>query len=306
MWKKPWSQPKKCLKICNLPLPKQMNNTANLQIIVAGYSRISQALYDFLKWKSLQVIKIDTKVESLSEQHADLIFVFTADDREDKVNLIKCLKPFLKKGGLMSINIDSIYLGDIQRETQLALLGLNLNYPKQESLFMEIISTKVNSEEQIRFLTEFGVNTLEKDPYVVRNGISARAYMLAAMTREAFYLVENGYASVESVDRACRNDAGYYLPFSGNYLYMDLMGTVAYALVMKDLNPELCNCSELPTWFVNQVQEGKTGMRANGGLYPYQSGDFEKWEEVIAEFSKEINALIQENIQHYDKRLNDE
>lgn len=283
-----------------------MNNTSNLQIIVAGCSRIAQALYDVLNRKSMHVIKIDTEIESLSEQHADLIFAFTSDEQKDKVNLMKSLKPFLKKEGLMSINIDSVHLADLQRETQLTLLGLNLSYPKQESPFMEIIATDANSEEQIRFLREFGVNTLEKDPYVVKNGISARAYMLAAMTREAFHLVDNGYASIESVDRACRNDAGYYLPFSGNYLYMDLMGTVAYALVMKDLNPGLCNDSVLPAWFVNQVKEGKTGMRADGGLYPYRMGDFEKWEEVIAEFSKEINVLIQKNIQHYDRRLNDE
>lgn len=283
-----------------------MNNPSNLQIIVAGYGRIAQALYDFLKGKSLQVIKVGRPVEPLPLSQADFIFAFATDHQEDKVDLVESLKPFLKKGGLMCINIDSGCLGDIQRATQLTLLGMNLDYPKQESPFMEIIATKANSEEQIRFLIEFGVNTLEKDPYVVKNGISARAYMLAAMTREAFYLVDNGYASVESIDRACRNDAGYYLPFSGNFLYMDLMGTVAYAMVMKELNPELCNCSTLPDWFVRQVEDGKTGMRTNGGLYPYQHGDFEKWETMIGDFSKEINALIQEHIQHYDNRLQDE
>lgn len=283
-----------------------MNKTSNLQIIVAGYSRIAQGLYDFLKQKSLSVTRIDTHVESLSEQRADFIFLFTHEDPEDQVNWVESLKPFLKKDGLMSINIDAMNLADLQRESRLALLGLNLNYPNQGSLFMEIISTQENSEEQIQLLKEFGVHTLEKDPYVVNSGISARAYMLAAMTREAFYLVDNGYASIESVDRACRNDAGYYMPFAGNYLYMDLMGTVAYALVMKDLNPELCTCSALPSWFIHQVENGKTGMRANQGLYPYKKGDFEKWEAVLSDFSTEINGLIQKNNQQYDRRLNHE
>lgn len=283
-----------------------MNNTSNLQIIVAGYSRISQALYDFLKDRSLSVIKIDANVNSLSNQQADFIFVFTKDDQEEKVDLLKSLKPFLKKGGVMSINLDSLNLEGFQQETQLTLLGLNLNFPKQKSLFMEIISTEDNTEDQIQYLKEFGVQILEKDPYVVKNGISARAYMLAAMTREAFYLVDNGYASIESIDRACRNDAGYYMPFTGNYLYMDLMGTMAYALVMEDLNPELAKCAELPSWFVNKVEEGKKGMRANEGLYPYEKGDFEKWEEVFSDFSSEINALIQRNIQHYERRLSNE
>ncbi|MGH2622459.1 MAG: hypothetical protein ACRDE7_02240, partial [Sphingobacterium sp.] len=174
-----------------------MNNIANLQIIVAGYSRISDGLYDFLKDRSVSVIKIDSAINSLPNQQADIIFVFTKDDREEKVNLLNSLKPLLKKGGIMSINLDSIDLLALQIETQLKLLGVNLNFPKQQSKFMEIIATADNSEEDIQFLKEFGIRILEKDPYVVKNGISARAYMLAAMTREAFYLVDNGYASIE-------------------------------------------------------------------------------------------------------------
>jgi len=283
-----------------------MINTSNLQIIVSGYSRISQALYDFLTEKSLSVNKVDTTVNSHSNIQADLIFIFCSDNQEEKVHMLRSLKPYLKKDGIISINLDSINLHDLQEETQLEVLGLNLSFPKQKSLFMEIISTKKNSKDQIHFLIEFGSKVLGKDPYMVKNGISARAFMLAAMTREAFYLVNNGYASIESVDRACRNDAGYYMPFTGNYLYMDLMGTVAYAFVMKDLNPELSNCSELPSWFVDKVAVGNTGMRANAGLYPYEEGDFEKWENVLEDFSGEINDLIQKNIQHYERRLNNE
>jgi len=259
-----------------------------------------------LKDRSLSVTKIDTAINSLSNKQADIIFVFTKDDWEEKFNLLNSLKPFLKNGGIMSINLDSLDLLALQKETQLQLLGVNLNFPKQQSKFMEIITTDDNPEEQIQFIKEFGIQVLEKDPYVVSNGISARAYMLAAMTREAFYLVDNGYASIESVDRACRNDAGYYMPFTGNYLYMDLMGTMAYALVMKDLNPDLAKCLTLPEWFVEKVKQGKKGMKANEGLYAYEEGDYEKWEEVFQEFSTEINGLIQKNIQHYERRMNHE
>ncbi|GEM_PF-823024 len=283
-----------------------MIHTSDLQIIVSGYSRISQALYNFLIEKSLSVTTFDTTVNSNSTIKADLIFIFCSDNQEEKVNMLRSLKPYLKKDGIITVNLDSVNLHDLQDATQLEVLGLNLSFPKQKSLFMEIISTKTNSNDQIDFLTEFGSKVLEKDPYMVKNGISARAFMLAAMTREAFYLVSNGYASVESVDRACRNDAGYYMPFTGNYLYMDLMGTVAYAFVMKDLNPELSNCSELPSWFVDKVSAGKTGMRATVGLYSYEEGDFEKWEDVLEDFSDEINALIEKNIQHYERRLNHE
>src|SRR5690606_22811349 len=87
-----------------------------------------------------------------------------------------------------------------------------------------------------------------------------RSRLLAALVREAFYLIENGYVGVEDIDRACRNDAGYYLPFAGNCRYMDLMGTWAYGTVMADLNPELSNASHLPDFFNQILAERGTGL----------------------------------------------
>lgn len=39
--------------------------------------------------------------------------------------------------------------------------------------------------------------------------------MTTSMYREAFYLVENSYATIEDVDRACRNNAGCWLTLVG-------------------------------------------------------------------------------------------
>ena len=280
-----------------------MNNTPKLQIIVAGDSPICRSLVTFLKSKSFSVASVESDITSLKDNRADLILIFTGDNLQEKVHLISSLKQQLKNGGLMCINLDSGNLLELQKQTQTPLLGLNLNYPAMKSLFMEIISTKENSPDQIEFLKSFGVDILEKDPYLVKNGISARAHMLAAMTREALFLVDGGYASIESIDRACRNDAGYYLPFTGNFLYMDLMGTMAYALVMKDINPDLSTSANLPDWFIEKVESGKIGMQAGEGLYSYKKGDLEKWEELLVDFSIEINAMINRNIQHYQKRL---
>src|SRR5690606_30244795 len=95
----------------------------------------------------------------------------------------------------------------------------------------------------------------------------------------AFYLVENGYASMESIDRACRNDAGYYLPFAGNFRYMDLMGTYAYGVVMKDLNPELSKATVVPDSVVADFQS-------------YAADHPEHWEKIVRTVSEEIRELI--------------
>ncbi len=115
---------------------------------------------------------------------------------------------------------------------------------------------------------------------------------MAAMLREGLYLVENDFASIESVDRACRNDAGYYLPFAGNFRYMDLMGTYAYGMVMKDLNQELSNINTLPRIMEEKRRSGEVGMHVGKGFYTYSSEERAYWQTIFDEFSREMQQLI--------------
>lgn len=269
----------------------------NPRVLVAGKSAIARDFYGHLNRERFVVDFIDAPQE-IGELY-DLIFIFTVDDLSDKCLWINNLCGSMSSKGFIAVNVDGVGLDEIQAHVHAEVVGVNFCYPVTASPFMEIIASARNQAVYVDALFTWAKDRLNKDPYIVRGGISARAYMLAAMAREAFYLVDKGYASVESIDRACRNDAGYYLPFTGNYLYMDLMGTVAYAMVMKDLNPELSNSQEVPTWFKTMVNKGEVGMKSLSGLYGYKEGDFEKWESIVREFSEEISELIMKYKKEY-------
>src|SRR5690625_5918507 len=81
-----------------------------------------------------------------------------------------------------------------------------------------------------------------------------------AMYREAMFLVENGYATVEDVDRSCRNNAGYFMTLAGVFRWMDLTGVKAYHTVMKDLLPTLNNDTDVPQLIDKIVKEGGNGI----------------------------------------------
>src|SRR5690606_19420495 len=167
---------------------------------------------------------------------------------ETKQHLIRRLESCVREGAVIAINMEGIPLAELQAVSQHPdrIVGLNWCYPADLTFFLEIICNEKTLPDHVRELEVLAKKGWFKDPYIVRSGFSVRARMMAAWAREAFYLVENGYASMESIDRACRNDAGYYLPFAGNFRYMDLMGTYAYGTVMKDLNPELSNATAVP------------------------------------------------------------
>ena len=65
-----------------------------------------------------------------------------------------------------------------------------------------------------------------KEPSLVKKDIRGfiTNRLMYAMMREAIHLVENGYATIEDIDRACRNDMGYWITFAGLFRIMDLTG----------------------------------------------------------------------------------
>lgn len=279
-----------------------MSSNPELQILIIGDCRISNQLFDYLENQKATVVKC-LDIDTLERVHYDVVIINSSDQLEIKVRHVQTVVDRSNNRPLICINLDAINLAEIQQIVPNKILGLNFSYPFSDSKFMEIIRTEMNDDSQVQSLVNLGKNLLNKDPYVVNRGVSARALMLAAMTREAFYLVDNGYANIASIDRACRNDAGYYMPFTGNFLYMDLMGTIAYALVMRDLNPELANSDELPPWFLQKVNAGNTGMVALDGLYTYQEGDYEKWDKIILEFSNDVSQLIKKYDQQYVNKM---
>src|SRR5699024_4136220 len=105
---------------------------------------------------------------------------------------------------------------------------------------------------------------------------------------------ENGYASVEDVDRACRNDAGMYMPFAGNFRYMDLMGTDVYGVVMEKLNEELSVERNLPNFFIEIINNENWGVKSQKGFHSYKPEDIKQWEKKGRRYSYEIRELMEQ------------
>ena len=211
-----------------------------------------------------------------------LAIAITTEQAASKKRIIEQLACRLDDDAIIAVNTESIPL-DVLQHAAVArperVLGLNWCYPADLTLFLEIVTNAASDAASVERLTTLGRDVWGKDPYTVRGGFSVRARMMAAWMREAIYLVENGYASIESIDRACRNDAGFYLPFAGNFRYMDLMGTYAYGMVMKDLNPDLAKGAD-------------ASCNLDDWLTSYATSEADVRKAAFQRFSKEIRTLI--------------
>ena len=120
--------------------------------------------------------------------------------------------------------------------------GLHWAEPSHTTRFLEIICGELSDPVKADFLYQLS-HHWGKEPTLVKKDIRGfiANRLMYAMYREAMWLVESGYATIEDVDRACRNNTGYWMTLVGVFRWMDLTGVPAYHTVMKDLFPTLNN-----------------------------------------------------------------
>lgn len=244
---------------------------------------------------AVDVSKFSVRKSVVDPQNIQLVIAVTNEKLDEKKRAIQRLEALFSSTATLAINAECIPLDQLQEGARYPerLVVANWVEPAHTTFFLELISNEITQKDLVENLYQRAKEFWKKDPYWLQHGSGIRHKMMSALVREAFYLVENGYATVEDIDRACRNDAGYYLSFAGNCRYMDLMGTYAYGMVMKDLNKELCNDSTLVPFFTQILDKGKNGMQTKAGFYEYEEGEVRTHEETIRKFSYQIQQIIE-------------
>ena len=224
-----------------------------------------------------------------------LAIVIAGEDLAEKKQVIHQLEKALPENAIVAINSESILLSALQvgAINPGRIVGANWSEPAHTTWFLELIANAHTQQESVDALYHQAKAYWKKDPYIISGDSGIRAKMLSAITREAFYLVENGYASIEDIDRACRNDPGYYLSFAGNFRYMDLMGASGYGEVMKGLNPELSKAKQIPAFFEDIIRHGHLGMESDKGFYAYREGEVARWQETFRKYTYQIQEIIE-------------
>jgi 3-hydroxybutyryl-CoA dehydrogenase len=224
---------------------------------------------------------------------------------DEKKKVYRQLETVLAPDAIIGSNTSAIPVTLLQAGLQHPerMFGIHWAEPAHITRFMEVIcgdrSDATLAEKVIRVAESWG-----KEPSLLRKDIRGfiTNRIMYAMLREAFYLVENGYATVEDVDRSLRNDLGYWITFAGPFRFMDLTGIPAYLSVMKELFPELSNDSTIPATIEKLVQEGVKGVANAKGFYPYTEATAQQWEKLFTDFSFDIRKLAEKYPQNIGDR----
>ncbi|UFH54524.1 3-hydroxyacyl-CoA dehydrogenase family protein [Spirosoma sp. KNUC1025] len=223
-----------------------------------------------------------------------LVIECTLENVDIKKAVYAKIEAVVSSETIITSNTSAIPISLLQRQTQLParFLGLHWMEPSHTTRFLEIICGDLSDVQYAEWLYELS-QLWAKEPTLVRKDIRGfiTNRLMYAMYREAFNLVENGYATVEDVDRAVRNSAGFWMMLAGVFRWMDLTGVPAYHTVMKDLFPTLSNRTDVPALIDDIVKAGGKGVLNAQGFYEYTPEEAEAWQKTYEEFSYDIRRL---------------
>jgi len=229
-----------------------------------------------------------------SLQKAAIVIESTVEDLAVKREVLQKIETVVSARALIGSNTSAIPVTELQAGAAHPerILGLHWAEPAHVTRFMEVICGKKTSLTNALRVMRLARNW-SKEPSLLRKDIRGfiTNRIMYAMIREAFHLVESGYASVADVDRSLRNDLGYWITFAGPFRFMDLTGIGAYAAVMKDLLPDLDCSTKVPHLMRKVIRSGARGVSNAKGFYHYTPAQARRWERLFLEFSYEIRAL---------------
>lgn len=223
-----------------------------------------------------------------------LVIECTLEDVAIKRSVYEKIEMVIGPEVLLTSNTSAIPISILQKQTVHPgrFFGLHWAEPSHTTRFLEIICGEESQLEKGEWLYRLA-HCWGKEPTLVRKDIRGfiTNRLMYALYREAFFLVENGYATIEDVDRACRNNAGYWMTLVGVFRWMDLTGVGAYHTVMKDLFPTLSTSAEVPRLIDDIVKAGGRGVANAHGFYSYTPEEARLWAETFERFAYEIRAL---------------
>ena len=273
------------------PIPEDLDNAENRIIhnLSESYKHglINQEITSFLN-----NITFTTDYEDLCD--CGLVMECVTENLAIKKAVYEWIENCISADAILTTNTSAIPIDLLKDNVKHPnrFIGLHWAEPAFTTKFLEIICSSatdiVLAESLYNTVTGWG-----KEPTLLRKDIRGfiTNRIMYAMYREAFYLVENGYATIEDVDRSCRNDGGHWMPFCGLFRYMDLTGLQAYYHVMKDLFPTLNNQATVPKLIQTIAEQGGTGISNGKGFYNYTKQEAEEWEKAYEEFAFDIRTL---------------
>lgn len=230
---------------------------------------------------TIQILNRIKGIKTLEEAAKDAEFIIEslAENLELKQQIFGKLDKLCSKEVILATNTSGLSPSAIAKNLKYPerLVVAHFWNPPQLIPLVEVVPGENTSEKT---MTE----TMEWVEFIGKKAVRMEKECLGfignrlqlALLREALYIVEQGWAKPEEVDKAIEYGHGRRLPVTGPLCSADLGGLDIFHDISTYLFEDLCNYIKPSKLMQDKVEAGKLGSKSGEGFYNWAPDALEK------------------------------
>jgi len=220
------------------------------------------------KVQALARVSTSRTVEDACRE-ADLLIEAVPEEMEVKLEIFTLFDKFAKPGAILASNTSSLSITEMAAITfrPETCVGMHFFNPVPKMKLLEIVRALETSDATIAACADAG-RRMGKEIVVVRESpgfITSRVNALIG--NEAFYMLEEGIASAEDIDKALKLGLNHPM---GPFELVDLVGLDVRLSILEYLHKTLGEKYRPCPLLAQYVKAGRLGRKSGRGVYDYR------------------------------------
>jgi len=201
-------------------------------------------------------------------READLVIEAVPEEMESKLEIFTLLDKVCRPATIIASNTSSLSITEISSVTYRApkCVGMHFFNPVHKMKLLEIVRALETDDETLTAAAEVG-KRMGKEVVVIKESpgfITSR--INALIGNEAFYMLQEGVASAEDIDKALKLGLNHPM---GPFEMVDLVGLDTRLHILEYLHKTLGEKFRPAPLMVQYVKAGRLGRKSGRGVHSY-------------------------------------
>ena len=201
-------------------------------------------------------------------RQADLVIEAVPEELESKIEIFTLLDKICRPTTILASNTSSLSLTEIASVTYRApkIVGMHFFNPVHKMKLLEIVRALETDDDTLATAVEVG-RRMGKEVVVIKESPGFVTSRINAMIgNEAFYMLQEGVASAEDIDKALKLGLNHPM---GPFELVDLVGLDTRLHILEYLHKTLGEKFRPAPLLVQYVKAGRLGRKAGRGVFEY-------------------------------------
>jgi 3-hydroxybutyryl-CoA dehydrogenase len=202
-------------------------------------------------------------------REAELVIEAVPEEMESKIEIFTLLDKACRPDTILASNTSSLSITEIASVTYRAkkCIGMHFFNPVPKMKLLEIVRALETDEDTVQKCAEVG-RRMKKEVVVIKESPGFITSRINAMIgNEAFYMLQEGIASAEDIDKALKLGLNHPM---GPFEMIDLVGLDTRLHILEYLHKTLGEKFRPAPLLVQYVKAGRLGKKSGRGVYSYE------------------------------------